>query len=717
MAKISELADGGAVLADDEVLVLRAGGNVRATMGSGITSSPGGDVDVNGKKFSNFESTGIDDNATSTAITIDSSERVGIKYTGSNLDPLRVGLADGEGLSIGTRDQDGTYYLGMKQTLSQWNNAGYLKWEQSGNTNDLTINAGGGDLKFITSNQPYTERMVINSTGNVGIGTATPVNTNNYGGLTLNGSSGGALSFTDDDVLVGNLLSSGGDMYFGTGGDTVFRNGGYTGSDETMRIDSTGSVGIGSTNPKAPLTVTGTPSYDRLVANFGDGLIAASGYQRGVINVNGRVDGTDGRADISFVARTTTNSNWLTGRMGMEQDGALTFNTGGVATTDATERVRIGAAGNVGINDDNPDEKLVVNTGSTGISKFQTAYSFQQRNAAIEIAPTAPNAGNGSGYIAQGLAGGGVGLYQGGTYYGGGNYKLYGNATSISSVQLEQGSIRFQTADGYAEGATPGNNERMRIDSSGNVGIGTDNPISAKLEINDTSPNLAVVGSTRALMYLTDVAGNTPFFLRYSAGSNLGEIAAPAGELRFLTGAGSTGAERMRIDDSGNVHVGKSAQDFTVDGVSLSVAGSAMTSAGTPLLLNRDGNGAILNFYINDSYSGFITQSSGSVPAFGQASDERLKDNIVDHESELANVMSLRPTRWDWKDEAKGSGEGFIAQELEATAWSDLVTEGDDGFKQVSGLGAVETRLIKAMQEQQVMIETLQAEVAALKGA
>ncbi len=80
-------------------------------------------------------------------------------------------------------------------------------------------------------------------------------------------------------------------------------------------------------------------------------------------------------------------------------------------------------------------------------------------------------------------------------------------------------------------------------------------------------------------------------------------------------------------------------------------------------------------------------------------------------------VTALRPVRWDWKDEKLGSGEGFVAQELEQTAWADLVSEGDDGYKEISGLGAVETRLIKAIQEQQAMIETLQAEVAALKGA
>jgi hypothetical protein len=138
----------------------------------------------------------------------------------------------------------------------------------------------------------------------------------------------------------------------------------------------------------------------------------------------------------------------------------------------------------------------------------------------------------------------------------------------------------------------------------------------------------------------------------------------------------------------------------------------------TCLNLGRANNGVMMQFYINGANtSGGISTTQGGTPVFFASSDERLKDNIVDHESELANVMSLRPTRWDWKKDEQGSGEGFIAQELEQTAWSDLVAEGEDGFKTVAGLGAVETRLIKAMQEQQVMIETLQAEVAALKGA
>ena len=78
--------------------------------------------------------------------------------------------------------------------------------------------------------------------------------------------------------------------------------------------------------------------------------------------------------------------------------------------------------------------------------------------------------------------------------------------------------------------------------------------------------------------------------------------------------------------------------------------------------------------------------------------------------------MAIQTRVWNWKDEAKGSGEGVVAQELEQTAWADLVSEGEDGYKMVSGLGVVETRLIKALQEAVTRIETLEAEVAALKG-
>jgi hypothetical protein len=186
----------------------------------------------------------------------------------------------------------------------------------------------------------------------------------------------------------------------------------------------------------------------------------------------------------------------------------------------------------------------------------------------------------------------------------------------------------------------------------------------------------------------------------------------------------SNNAEAMRIDTSGNLLVGRTNVTFGsgTNGAFTLASGRFLNevSGDTCLALNRtDGTGtaAIVFFYRGNTAAGQINAAAGGTPAFASSSDIRLKNNVTDHESELANVMSLRPVCWDWKDEAKGSGEGFIAQELEQTAWADLVSEGDDGYKAVSGLGAVETRLIKALQEAVTRIETLEAEVAALKGA
>ena len=183
-------------------------------------------------------------------------------------------------------------------------------------------------------------------------------------------------------------------------------------------------------------------------------------------------------------------------------------------------------------------------------------------------------------------------------------------------------------------------------------------------------------------------------------------------------------SEAMRIDSSGNLLVGcTSFGSILTLGCQLGNDGTAIFSNNNdlPLYLNRvTGStvyGSLVAIYRNDVQSGYIGAAKGGTPSFAAPSDIRLKNNVTDHESELTNLMALRPVRWDWKNETRGSGEGFVAQELEQTAWADLVSEDEDGYKIVSGLGVVETRLIKAIQELSAQVDELKAEVAALKGA
>ena len=80
--------------------------------------------------------------------------------------------------------------------------------------------------------------------------------------------------------------------------------------------------------------------------------------------------------------------------------------------------------------------------------------------------------------------------------------------------------------------------------------------------------------------------------------------------------------------------------------------------------------------------------------------------------------MALKPSSYTLKESDIDVPYGFVAQNVE-TVLPEFVSEDEEGIKQLgdgmtSGYIAV---LTKAIQEQQAMIETLQAEVAALKGA
>jgi hypothetical protein len=118
-------------------------------------------------------------------------------------------------------------------------------------------------------------------------------------------------------------------------------------------------------------------------------------------------------------------------------------------------------------------------------------------------------------------------------------------------------------------------------------------------------------------------------------------------------------------------------------------------------------------FYV--SHAGQINATSTSISAI---SDERLKENIVDLETGLSEVMALQPRRFDWKN---GDGEnvaGFIAQEVE-TVLPDLIgnfihSEIDDA-KSLK-MGDMLPTLVKAIQEQQTIIDDLKSRIETLEG-
>ena len=113
--------------------------------------------------------------------------------------------------------------------------------------------------------------------------------------------------------------------------------------------------------------------------------------------------------------------------------------------------------------------------------------------------------------------------------------------------------------------------------------------------------------------------------------------------------------------------------------------------------------------------SGQINANGASQAAFGTFSDRTLKENIIDLGDELSNILSLRPVEFDYiESEGGGHQVGFIAQEVKEV-YPDLIGERADGKMTLTGMAKMEARLIKAIQQQHGIIQSLTARIEALE--
>jgi len=160
--------------------------------------------------------------------------------------------------------------------------------------------------------------------------------------------------------------------------------------------------------------------------------------------------------------------------------------------------------------------------------------------------------------------------------------------------------------------------EAMRIDSSGNVGIGTgvSGAVSPILRLGNAGTSGGVVTGTLSLgSYSTAFGSNIVSSSNFTSNSSsyLAFGTTPSG-----AAGGSQPTERMRIDSSGNLLVGKSGSSLSTAGFELYSSGVQwMTSANArPLLLNRTGSdGAIQEFRKDGTTVGSIGVKDGYLTA------------------------------------------------------------------------------------------------------
>jgi hypothetical protein len=269
-----------------------------------------------------------------------------------------------------------------------------------------------------------------------------------------------------------------------------------------------------------------------------------------------------------------------------------------------------------------------------------------------------------------------------------------------------------------------GGSERLRIDTSGNVGIGTSVQIrSGLLSVN------GVISNNNTINW--GPAGNGRIFSDINWGCIFtADRASPAVAEFMWQNAGGT--ERMRIDTSGNLLVGTTdakapltvgkAPSSSAYGqiAAFSAAAGDVGNAGISVTKydnNTTTSQVFARFLVNQgaTASGQINANGASAAAFGAYSDSRLKENVIDLPSQLDNIMALRPVEFDYiESEGGGHQIGFIAQEVNEI-YPDLVGEREDGMLTLTDMNKNDARLIKAIQELKATVDEQAARIAALE--
>jgi hypothetical protein len=313
---------------------------------------------------------------------------------------------------------------------------------------------------------------------------------------------------------------------------------------------------------------------------------------------------------------------------------------------------------------------------------------------------------------------------------GSGYFEITGsNSLYLSSGMLSSSSGALPLILGF------NGTEKMRIGTSTiytasgvDVGIGTTSP-AYKLDVVGNGQFSGTSADTRLLLTATGVA-NTVIGFNNSGSTNF--AGAPTGTA-YLSCAqayplvfGTSATERARIDSSGNLLVGTTSASLSTN-TFLKAAGASNpvlylfknSTANTDeafCIANGTGGGTV-SFQVLANGNAQNTNNS-----YGAISDVKLKENIVDATPKLADLMQIKVRHYNFKsDETKTKQIGVVAQELEQV-FPSMIEQTVDCDLQGNDLGtktkAVKysvfvPMLIKAIQEQQALIQSLKARLDA----
>ena len=504
---------------------------------------------------------------------------------------------------------------------------------------------------------------VNNYTRNVGIGTTSPANK-------LEVNAGGTVGYSGNDIVFRNsngqsalYHDAGGYVYWYSTQAITF----YPGQSRSVTFATNGYVGIGTTSPLARLHVTG--------------------------NILSYTEATN---TASLFISANNSYNW---QFGIGNNSNFVITEGGGLNAIGTTRFSILPGGNVGIGTTTPTSKLqvsgstnVVNIVGSGSAATSSIFSVDGNNGRLfeitdDLSDSIFSANTIAGLpVIEAFSDYTVRL---GTYNGasGSTVNITGSNVGIGIVNPDSklmiananssfyrfgyagtSDVYIDTNNMYFRTATGGSNT-VTINSSGNVGIGTTNPLT-KIEVYNSSEDRHF-----------SAIGTSPSLNLYS--SNTSPV------------YGGT----MGLATSTNAYL----QGSAVGDLCILTRGSY--SSGIILF----GSGSTINASI--STAGTIT-ARGDMIAYGTPSDISFKTNIVPIQGSLDIIQKLEPVSFTWKEDTESNkltnikdDLGFIAQQVQEVL-PELVRENDNGTLSLRERGIIPL-LVGAIKELKAEIDIL----------